>query len=232
MKKSHSKKYQEVIQSLDLSRLHSIQEAISMVKKTSPVKFDATTEAHFNLGVDIAAPEQMVRGIIDLPHGSGKVKRVLVFAKGEKDKEARDAGADFVGAEDLVEKIEKGFFDFDVVVAAPEMMPQIAKLGKTLGTKGLMPSPKSGTVTADIGKTVKALKAGRVEFRMDSNGVVHLPFGKVSFSEEALHENLTAVIKAIFKAKPAGAKGTYLKSLNLSSTMGPGIKIDVSSIKA
>lgn len=231
MKKLHGKKYLEVTQNLDLSRPYLISEGIALLKKTNPAKFDATVEAHFRLGVDVSAPEQMVRGIIDFPHGSGKIKRVLVFAKGEKEKEARSADADFVGAEDLVEKIEKGFFDFDVVVAAPEMMPIIAKLGKLLGTKGLMPSPKSGTVTADIGKTVQALKAGRVDFRMDTNGVVHIPFGKVSFNEEALNENLATLIKAIIRVKPSSAKGTYLKSLSLSSTMGPGIKIDLSEIK-
>ena len=231
MKKMYSKKYREATNDIDLGSFYGLEEAISLIKKTSVTKFDATTEAHFRLGVDIAAPEQMVRGIIDLPHGSGKTRKILVFAKDEKAKEAKEAGADMIGAEDWVEKIEKGFTGFDVVVAAPEMMPTIARLGKILGTKGLMPSPKSGTVTQDIGKTVKALKAGRVEFRMDAGGVVHLPFGKASFTGEALSENFVAALKAIIKAKPSGSKGAYLKSVSLSTTMGPGIKVDLSSLK-
>jgi large subunit ribosomal protein L1 len=195
-------------------------------------KFDETIDLAFNLGVDPRKSDQMVRGTVVLPHGSGKSLRVLVFAKGEKEKEARDAGADFVGAEDLIEKITKGWLDFDKVVATPDIMGVVGKLGKVLGPRGLMPNPKLGTVTFDVSKAVKEIKAGKVEYKTEKAGVVHVPIGKVSFDEQKLVDNARAIIDSVNKAKPSTSKGRYLKKLSISSTMGPGLKVDLSTVSA
>jgi large subunit ribosomal protein L1 len=194
-------------------------------------KFDETVDASIRLGVDPKHADQMVRGSVALPHGLGKAVRVLVFAKGEKEKEAQEAGADFVGSDDLMEKIKGGWLDFDRVVATPDMMGSVGKLGKVLGPRGLMPNPKVGTVTFDVGKVVKELKAGKVEFRVEKAGIVHSPFGKVSFGADKLYDNFMALIETIIKLKPASSKGTYLKTISLSTTMGPGVKVDPLDIR-
>lgn len=224
------KKYQEAAKQIDRSRLYEPQEALSLVKTLSKAKFDETVEVAVKLGVDPRHADQQVRGTVSLPHGTGKTRRVLVFAKGDKAKEAEEAGADFVGAEELVEKIQGGWLDFDVAVATPDMMSIVGKLGKILGPRGLMPNPKSGTVTFDIARTIKELKAGRIEFRVDKTAIVHAPIGKVSFDSEKLQENFNAFIEALIRSKPAAAKGQYLRSISVSSTMGPGIKINPISV--
>ena len=202
-------------------------EALSLVAEVATAKFDETVEAHIKLGVDSRHADQQVRGAIVLPHGTGKTKRVLVFAKGEKATEAQAAGADFVGAEDLVQKIQKeNWFEFDVVVATPDMMGVVGRLGRVLGPKGLMPNPKSGTVTFDVTKAIEEIKAGKVEYRLDKNNIVHVPVGKVSFGGEKLAENFNVLMNAIIKAKPSAAKGQYLRSVTVTSTMGPGVKIN------
>lgn len=222
-----SKKYVEALGKIDRNRLYDSKEALTLVSEIATAKFDETVEAHVKLGVDSRHADQQVRGAIVLPHGTGKTKKVLVFAKGEKAKEAEAAGADFVGAEDLVQKIQKeNWFDFDVVVATPDMMGVVGRLGRVLGPKGLMPNPKSGTVTFDVTKAVEEIKAGKVEYRLDKNNIVHVPVGKVSFGGEKLAENFNVLMNAIIKAKPSAAKGQYLRSVTVTSTMGPGVKIN------
>ena len=222
-----SKRYTEAAALIENGRLYSAEEAIELVKKTSNVKFDASVDVAFNLGLDVRQADQQLRGAVVLPHGTGKTKKVLVFAKGEKAKEAEAAGADFVGAEDLVQKIQKeNWFDFDVVVATPDMMGVVGRLGRVLGPKGLMPNPKSGTVTFDVTKAVEEIKAGKVEYRLDKSNIIHVAIGKVSFGGEKLAENFNVLMNAIIKAKPSAAKGQYLRSISVTSTMGPGVKIN------
>ena len=221
------KKYKECMKQIDKSLQYDPAEAFALICKTASAKFDETVELHVKLGVDSRHADQQVRGAIVLPHGTGKNVRVLVFAKGDKADAAREAGADYVGEMDLVEKIQKeNWFDFDVVVASPDMMGLVGRLGKVLGPKGLMPSPKAGTVTPDVAKAVKEVKAGKIEYRLDKTNIIHCPIGKVSFGAEKLFDNYSALIGAIIKAKPAAAKGTYVKSCVVASTMGPGIKIN------
>jgi large subunit ribosomal protein L1 len=225
------KKYQESMKLVDRTKLYDTDEAVGLVVETAKAKFDETVEAHIRLGVDSRHADQQVRGAIVLPHGTGKTKKVLVFAKGEKAKEAENAGADFVGAEDMVQKIQKdNWFDFDVVVATPDMMGLVGRLGRVLGPKGLMPNPKSGTVTFDVEKAINEIKAGKVEYRLDKTNIIHVPVGKVSFGAEKLTENFKTLMDAIVKAKPAAAKGQYLRSVTVTSTMGPGIKINQAKI--
>ena len=223
------KKYQEAIKLVDRAAVYAVNEAVELVKKTTTVNFDATVEVAFRLGVDPKKADQQIRGAVVLPHGTGKVQRVLVFAKGEKAKEAEAAGADFVGDADMINKIQQGWFDFDVVVATPDMMAEVGKLGRVLGPKGLMPNPKTGTVTFDVTKAVNEIKAGKVEYRVDKAGNIHVPIGKVSFENEKLVENFTTIFETMVKVKPAAAKGTYMKNVAITSTMGPGIKVDPAS---
>lgn len=211
---------------------YSLKEATEIVVSTAGAKFDETVDAAVRLGVNPAHADQMVRGSVVLPHGLGKTIRVLVFAKGEKEKEALEAGADFVGGDDLIEKIKEGWMEFDRVIATPDMMGSVGKIGKILGPRGLMPNPKVGTVTFDVGNAVKELKAGKVEFRVEKAGIVHSPVGKVSFGPEKLAENISALLETIVKLKPASSKGAYIKSISISSTMGVGVKIDPLDIKA
>lgn len=221
------KRYLEAAKLVDRSVTYDPADAVALVKKTSTVKFDETVEAHIRLGVDGRHADQQVRGAVVLPHGTGKKVRVLVFAKGAKVEEAQEAGADFVGGEELVPKIQKeGWLDFDVVVATPDMMGIVGRLGRILGPKGLMPNPKAGTVTMDVTKAVNDIKAGKIEYRLDKTNIIHVPVGKVSFTEEQLADNFQTLMDAIVKAKPAAAKGQYLRSVVISSTMGPGIKIN------
>lgn len=225
------KKYVEALSKVDRTRLYDATEAVSLVADVATAKFDETVEAHIKLGVDSRHADQQVRGAVVLPHGTGKTKRVLVFAKGEKAKEAEAAGADFVGAEDLVQKIQgQNWFEFDVVVATPDMMGVVGRLGRVLGPKGLMPNPKSGTVTFDVAKAIDEIKAGKVEYRLDKTNIIHVPVGKVSFGGEKLAENFAALMDAIVKAKPAAAKGQYLRSITVTSTMGPGVKVNPARI--
>lgn len=221
------KKYKDSAKQIDRSVQYEVSDALALVVKTAPAKFDETVEIHIKLGVDSRHADQQVRGAIVLPHGTGKTVRVLVFAKGDKADAAREAGADFVGDMDMVEKIQKeNWFDFDVVVASPDMMGLVGRLGKVLGPKGLMPSPKAGTVTPDVAKAVKEVKAGKIEYRLDKANIIHVPIGKASFGAEKLGQNLSVVMEAIVKAKPAAAKGQYIKSATVASTMGPGIKLN------
>ncbi len=225
------KKYQEASKLIDSTKLYDVNEAVELVKKTAVAKFDETVEAHIKLGVDSRHADQQVRGAIVLPHGTGKTSRVLVFAKGEKATEAQNAGADFVGADDMVAKIQgENWFDFDVVVATPDMMGVVGRLGRVLGPKGLMPNPKSGTVTFDVEKAVKEIKAGKVEYRLDKTNIIHVPVGKASFEDDKLADNFRTLMEAIVKAKPSAAKGQYLKSVTLTSTMGPGVKVNPSKV--
>ena len=220
------KRYQEAEKLVDRKKLYSAKEALETIEKMPKTKFDETVELHVKLGVDSKQADQQVRGTTVLPNGTGKTQRVLVFAKGDKAKEAEAAGADFVGAEDLVPRIEKeNWFDYDVIVATPDMMGIIGRLGKVLGPKGLMPNPKSGTVTMDVAKAVSEIKSGKIEYRLDKNNIIHCPIGKVSFGPEKLNDNFVALYDAIVKAKPAASKGQYIKSVSVSSTMGPGISI-------
>lgn len=224
---SKGKKYAEAAKLVDRSKLYDTEEAVSLVKKTAVAKFDETVEAHIRLGVDGRHADQQVRGAVVLPHGTGKKVRVLVFAKGAKADEAQAAGADYVGAEDLIPRIQnEGWFEFDVVVATPDMMGVVGRLGRVLGPKGLMPNPKAGTVTMDVTKAVNDIKAGKIEYRLDKSNIIHVPVGKASFTEEQLKDNFNALMGAIIKAKPAAAKGQYLRSITIASTMGPGIKVN------
>lgn len=226
-----SKKMSAVRLKIEVDKDYSIEEAISLVKENAFAKFDETVDIAVNLGVDPKKSDQMVRGTIVLPYGTGKSVRVLVFAKGEKEKEAKNAGADYIGAEDLVEKIQQGWLEFDKAVATPDLMGLVGKLGKILGPRGLMPNPKLGTVTFDVAKAVKEIKAGKVEYKVEKAGIVHIPVGKVSFDKEKLLENTKAILKSVMKAKPATSKGKYIKKITVSSTMGPGIKIDIAGVK-
>ncbi|QXM07300.1 50S ribosomal protein L1 [Crassaminicella indica] len=225
------KRYQESAKLIDRTAQYGTEEALKLVVDAAKAKFDETVEAHIKLGVDSRHADQQVRGAIVLPHGTGKTRKVLVFAKGEKVKEAENAGADYVGAEDMVQKIQKeNWFDFDVVVATPDMMGLVGRLGRVLGPKGLMPNPKSGTVTFEVEKAVKEIKAGKVEYRLDKTNIIHVPIGKVSFGAEKLIENFKTLMDAIIKAKPAAAKGQYLKSITVTSTMGPGVKVNPTKV--
>ncbi|MBR6294268.1 MAG: 50S ribosomal protein L1 [Lachnospiraceae bacterium] len=221
------KKYTEAAKLIDKTALYTVADACSLVKKTATSKFDETIEAHFRLGVDGRHADQQVRGAVVLPHGTGKTVRVLVFAKGDKVAEAEQAGADYVGGDELIPKIQNdGWFEFDVVVATPDMMGVVGRLGRVLGPKGLMPNPKAGTVTMDVAKAVNDIKAGKIEYRLDKTNIIHCPVGKASFTEEQLTENLDTLIGALIKAKPAAAKGAYIRSATIASTMGPGIKLN------
>ena len=222
------KKYVEAAKTIDRGTLYDVADAVSLVKKTATAKFDETIEAHIRTGCDGRHAEQQIRGAVVLPNGTGKTVKVLVFAKGDKINEAEAAGADYVGGEELIPKIQnEGWLDFDVVVATPDMMGVVGRLGKVLGPKGLMPNPKAGTVTMDVTKAVNDIKAGKIEYRLDKTNIVHVPVGKASFSEEALQENFNALMDAIVKAKPSALKGQYLRSITLTSTMGPGVKVSV-----
>ncbi|MCR4777930.1 MAG: 50S ribosomal protein L1 [Lachnospiraceae bacterium] len=225
------KKYAEAAKLVDRATLYDAAEAISLVKKTAVAKFDETIEAHIRLGVDGRHADQQVRGAVVLPHGTGKKVRVLVFAKGDKLNEAQAAGADFVGGDELVPKIQnEGWFEFDVVVATPDMMGVVGRLGRVLGPKGLMPNPKAGTVTMDVAKAVADIKAGKIEYRLDKANIIHVPVGKASFTEEQLSDNFNTLMGAIVKAKPASAKGQYLRSVALTSTMGPGVRLNTTKL--
>ncbi|MFF0830847.1 50S ribosomal protein L1 [Brevibacillus sp. NPDC003359] len=221
------KKYQEAVKLVDKNKVYEVAEGIELVKKAATAKFDETVEAAFRLGVDPKRADQQIRGAVVLPHGTGKVQRVLVFAKGEKAKDAEAAGADFVGDADMIAKIQGGWFDFDVIVATPDMMGEVGKLGRVLGPKGLMPNPKTGTVTFDVTKAVNEIKAGKIEYRVDKAGNIHAPIGKASFDADKLADNLAALTDALNRAKPAAAKGVYMRNVTLSSTMGPGVRVAV-----
>lgn len=223
------KKYLEAAKLVEVSKAYAVTEAIEVAKKANFTKFDATVEVAFRLGVDPKKADQQIRGAVVLPNGTGKTQRVLVFAKGEKAKEAEAAGADFVGESDYINKIQQGWFDFDVIVATPDMMGEVGKLGRVLGPKGLMPNPKTGTVTFDVTKAVNEIKAGKVEYRVDKAGNIHAPIGKVSFEDAKLVENFTTIYDTLMKVKPAAAKGTYMKNVSVTTTMGPGVKVDSSS---
>jgi large subunit ribosomal protein L1 len=227
MSNQHGKKYREAAKLVEDSKLYQPQEAISLLKKMNYVKFDPTLEVHMKLGVDPRHADQMVRGVAMLPAGTGKEVKVLVFAQGEKVAEAVAAGADFVGLDDIIKQIEGDWLGFDVAIATPDVMGKVGRLGKKLGPRGLMPSPKAGTITFDLAKTIRDVKAGRVEFKIDKTALLHVPAGKLSFSEEALMANLTSVVDAVVRARPSGAKGTYVKSVVLSSTMSPSVRLDV-----
>ncbi len=232
MAKKHGKKYREVVQLVDRSRAYTPEEAIRLAKQTAYTKFDATVEAHVRLGVDPRHADQQVRGTVSLPAGTGKPVRVIAFAQGDQAREAREAGAERVGGEDLATDIQNGWLDFDVAVAAPNMMGIVGRLGRILGPRGLMPNPRTGTVTNELARTIREVKAGRVEFRVDRTGIVHVPIGKVSFTDEQLLQNLRALMSAIIAARPAGAKGQYVRSVVLANTMGPGIKVDLAPAQA
>lgn len=222
----HGKRYQEVAKLVDKTHLYSVDEALELVKKCASAKFDETVEVALKIGVDPRHADQQVRGTVVLPHGTGRDVTVLVFAKGEKAKEAQEAGADHVGAEELVEKIQGGWLDFDVAIATPDMMGVVGKLGRVLGPRGLMPNPKTGTVTFEVADAVRDAKAGKVEFRVNKEAGIHVPIGKVSFEQDKLRENFLALLGAVVRAKPAAAKGTYLRKVAVSATMGPGIRIN------
>lgn len=225
------KNYREAVKAYDRQTVYDVPEAMDLVTKTAKAKFDETVEVHIRLGVDGRHADQQVRGAIVLPHGTGKTKRVLVFAKGPKATEAEAAGADFVGAEEMAQRIQsEGWFDFDVVIATPDMMGVVGRLGKLLGPKGLMPNPKSGTVTMDVEKAIQEVKAGKVEYRLDKSNIIHTPIGKASFGKEKLADNFNALLDAVIKAKPAAAKGQYLRSVTVASTMGPGVKVNAQKL--
>ena len=227
------KKYLESLKLIDKTNLYDLKEACELAVKTSTAKFDETVELHVKLGVDSRHADQQVRGTVVLPHGTGKTLRVLVLCKENKVQEAKDAGADYVGADDYIQKIQnENWFDFDVIVATPDMMGVVGRLGKILGPKGLMPNPKAGTVTMDVTKAIEDIKAGKVEYRLDKTNIVHVPLGKASFSEVQLKENFKAVVDAIIKAKPSAVKGAYLKSVTIASTMGPGVKLNTAKLMA
>lgn len=224
------KKYLEKAKMVEPGKKYQASDAVSLVKKTSLTKFDGTVNLSVKLDIDPKRSDQQVRGTVSLPGGTGKKTRVVVLAKGEKIKEAESAGADFAGADDLIEKISKGWTDFDVTIATPDIMSSVGKLGKVLGQKGLMPNPKTGTVTFDVGKVVKEFKAGKIEYKTDKTGVIHVPLGKISFSDDKISSNLSSVLEAISKAKPSSVKGTFIKSVTLSATMGPAVKVDPSKL--
>lgn len=227
----HGKRYQENAKLVDRTKFYDMDEAFTLLRNTTKVKFDESVELHIKLGVDGRHADQQVRGAIVLPHGTGKTKRVLVIAKGDKAAEAEKAGAEFVGAEDMVQKIQtENWFDFDVIVATPDMMGLVGRLGRVLGPKGLMPNPKSGTVTFDIERAINEIKAGKVEFRLDKTNIVHVAIGKMSFEDAKLVDNFRALMDAVIKAKPSAAKGTYLRSVTLTSTMGPGIRLNAAKL--
>jgi large subunit ribosomal protein L1 len=228
----HGKKYLEALKQVEEDKLYQPQEAVSLLKKINYVKFDSTIEVHMKLGVDPRHADQMVRGVAMLPAGAGKEVKVLVFAQGEKANEAEAAGADFVGLDDLIKQIEGDWLGFDVAIATPDVMGKVGRLGKKLGPRGLMPSPKAGTITFDLAKTIQEVKAGRVEFKVDKTALLHIPAGKLSFSEDALMANISSVVDAVMRARPTGAKGTYVKSVVLSSTMSPSIRLDVATAMA
>lgn len=227
---NRGKKYRASSEKVDPQKTYTLEEAMGLVKNTAYAKFNETVDLAVKLGVDPRHSDQMVRGAVVLPHGSGKTFKILAFAKGEKEKEAREAGADYVGAEDLMEKITKGWLDFDRVVATPDMMGMVGKLGKILGPRGLMPNPKVGTVTFDIGRAIKEIKFGKVEYKVEKAGIVHVPIGKASFEVRQLLENANTVLESIIKAKPPSSRGKYLKKIVVSSTMGPGIKVDTATV--
>lgn len=229
---AQGKSYRTALEKVDRDKRYPLEESLRLAKETARAKFDETVEMAIRLGVDPRQADQNVRGTVTLPHGMGKPVRVLAFAKGEKEKEAQDAGADFVGGDDLVKKISEGWLDFDKTVATPDMMGAVGRLGKILGPRGLMPNPRTGTVTMDIGKAVKEIKAGKLEYRVDKAGIVHVPVGKASFGAEQLIDNARAVLASILRAKPASAKGNYVKGVTVATTMGPGIKIDLAQIRA
>jgi len=231
MPNKYGKKYRAAVKDLDLKKSYTPDEAIELLKKTNTVRFDATVEFHAKLNIDLSKPEQNVRSTVVLPKGTGKVKKILAFVGDKDEKAAKDAGADFVGLEDMVEKVTKGWLGFDIAIATPEVMPKIAKVAKILGSRGLMPNPKVGTVTADPAKAIKEIKKGKIEFRSDPLGGIHVGIGKVSFSKEDLLENFTKFYRTLNAAKPSTIKGNFIKSVFISSTMGPGIKIDISKIK-
>jgi large subunit ribosomal protein L1 len=224
------KKYLEASKLVDRLKAYPIAEAIGLAKETNFAKFDATLEVAFRLGVDPKKADQQIRGAVVLPNGTGKTQRVLVFAKGEKVKEAEAAGADYVGDAEYINKIQQGWFDFDVIVATPDMMGEVGKLGRVLGPKGLMPNPKTGTVTFDVTRAINEIKAGKVEYRVDKSGNIHVPIGKASFENEKLVENFNTIFETLQKVKPSAAKGTYMKNVTVASTMGPGVKVDPSSV--
>ncbi|MFO8011330.1 MAG: 50S ribosomal protein L1 [Dehalococcoidia bacterium] len=231
---NHGKKYQEAEKLVEKDRLYTPREAVEIAKKASFANFDESVELHFRLGVNPRHADQQVRGVASLPHGLGKPIRVLVFTQGEGERVARESGADYVGADDLIKQIEGGWLEFDVAIATPDMMPKIGKLGKILGRRGLMPNPKAGTIAnpEDLSRVIEEVRQGRIEFKLDRTALIHLPIGKVSFTDENLVENLTSVVDAIVSAKPSGAKGQYIRGISLATSMGPGIKLDVGSIAA
>jgi len=228
----NGKKYRSVLEKVDRTQRYLLEDRLRLAKETAHAKFDETVEMAIRLGVDPRQADQNIRGTVTLPHGMGKSVRVLAFAKGEKEKEAQDAGADFVGSDEFIKKISEGWLDFDKAVATPDMMGAVGRIGKILGPRGLMPNPKTGTVAMDIGKAVKEIKAGKLEFRVDKAGIVHVPVGKASFGAEQLIDNAKAVLGSILRAKPASAKGNYIKGVTVATTMGPGIKIDLAQIRA
>jgi len=228
----NGKKYRVALAKVDRTQRYPLEDGLRLVKDTACAKFDETVEMAIRLGVDPRQADQNVRGTVNLPHGMGKTVRVLAFAKGEKEKEAQEAGADFVGSDELIKKINEGWFDFDKTVATPDMMAAVGRIGKVLGPRGLMPNPKTGTVTVDIGKAVREIKAGKLEFRVDKAGIIHIAVGKASFGPEQLIDNAKAVLMSVLRAKPASAKGNFVRGVTVSTTMGPGIKVDLSQIRA
>jgi large subunit ribosomal protein L1 len=229
---TRGKNYRKARANVDASRRYGLEEAVTLAVESAYAKFDETVDVAVKLGVNPRHADQMVRGTVVLPNGTGKTERVLVFAKGEKEREAREAGAEYVGAEDVVEKIQGGWLDFERAIATPDVMGLVGRLGKVLGPRGLMPNPKTGTVTFEVGKAVREFKGGKIEFRVEKAGIIHVPFGKASFGPQQLTENATAILEALLRAKPASSKGRYLKGISISSTMGPGVSVDVNAVQA